>query len=581
MYWKKYKREEVAQQLLKVSHRISDEAFVLRPIDDSLVRRFLLDIEIIGSELRELSYSQDCTTLELLSSVLSTLRNLESPPKGEGVRLSFMKALDLAQILIRAAQSLSTSSSPFPVPNRHPPPEILRLIYNYVAEEEDHAARQKTVTALALTSINWHQIVVERPIVYLPSVKALLAYFANPLLGIMFPRQLKPWEEIHLDLSGHKEDAYAVNKVLTELAYAERPKHQSKVIISMKGVELQDPADCENLRSELGDEWLRTSLRIREMKESDYTYLGMALHAGEVQTSEDKEYFIGHSEDPILLSTTVAQDLLEVEIKEYEALNVRMWEEEPPVPPIFTNYTVFAAPWIVFTAPIFLLETVPENYKPTSIPPSRLQHLELSFQIDPTDPPRAIRELESFFSKIAPRIERLAFRLHLAAPHPSSTAELNFTEHLVSSLLSCRRLQHLEIGGFGFSPDFLSRLTVLPLSTLSIRSLQYFKSYEQVVRLFETPSLLRQSLEEFSCPYFRKSRTRPLERMCKELNIWYGRYLNGEERKLYRELMNSAGLDAVSSSTRSLSLFSQSDTVYLLQQHLGYNLKLLSYVPIV
>ncbi|GAA5999638.1 hypothetical protein JCM5350_007869, partial [Sporobolomyces pararoseus] len=159
------------------------------------------------------------------------------------------------------------------------------------------------------------------------------------------------------------------------------------------------------------------------------------------------------------------------------------------VPPIFTDYTVFAAPWLVFTAPIFLLETVSTRYKPASLPPSRLRHLELSFQVDPTNSARAIQELESFFSKIAPQIERLAFRLRITDPHPSQSAESTFTAHLVSCLLSCRRLQHLEIGGFD-------------------------------------PS------------------SHSLQRQCRAENIQlYKRHLD-DERKMYQDLMEIAGLDA-------------------------------------
>ncbi|GAA5956153.1 hypothetical protein JCM3765_005472 [Sporobolomyces pararoseus] len=395
MYWKKYKREKVAQQLLQISHKLSDEAFVLRPIDDCLVDRFLRDIETIGSELGELGYPQDCTTLELISSVLSTHRSLESPQKGEGVRLSFMKALDLAQILIRAAQSLSTSSSPFPVPNRHPPPEILHLIYNYVAEQENHDERQKTVTALAVTSINWHQIVVERPIVYLPSLQAFEEYEAQRLLFSRCQRS-KAWEELHVDLTeeenwipeGESLESMGLcywDDLLGELNSNRWSKSGGKLVVTLV-------VDGRNLRGgetarELGHHWRHISFEILELGRDDYRGLWMVLLAGKMDKRNQREYYIGFRGRPTLLDISVAQGFIDSRTKE---LDVDDWEYDidNPNPTIFTEYTIFAAPWIVFTAPIFLIQTAQvyrketgsfKPHDPGPIPPSRLRHLELSF----------------------------------------------------------------------------------------------------------------------------------------------------------------------------------------------------------
>ncbi|GAA6000002.1 hypothetical protein JCM5350_003385, partial [Sporobolomyces pararoseus] len=157
---------------------------------------------------------------------------------------------------------------------------------------------------------------------------------------------------------------------------------------------------------------------------------------------------------------------------------------------------------------------------------------------------RAIQELESFFSKIAPQIERLAFRLRITDPHPSQSAESTFSERLVSCLLACRRLRHLEIGGFGFSPDFLSRLSVLPLSSLNIGPLQYFTSCEQALQLFEAPSLLRRSLKEFSCPESLSAAFYSLPQECEDAGIKFSwNKTSDKEREMYEDLMQTAGLD--------------------------------------
>lgn len=160
--------------------------------------------------------------------------------------------------------------------------------------------------------------------------------------------------------------------------------------------------------------------------------------------------------------------------------------------------------------------------------------------------------IESFFSAISPKIERLAFRLRITCPHPSPADELKFSEQLASCLVACPRLRHLEIGGFGFSPDFLSRLSVLPLSTLALRPLQHVRSYDENIRpLFESPSALRQSLQDLRLGTdMAGSQTRcgwspPPDIKLDGISIgWKG--ANGE-RQLYGRLMRERGFDEVSS----------------------------------
>lgn len=65
MYWKKYTREKAAQQLLKISHRLSDEAFIFRPIEDSLVDQVSQELETIRGELIDLGYPVSLFCLEI------------------------------------------------------------------------------------------------------------------------------------------------------------------------------------------------------------------------------------------------------------------------------------------------------------------------------------------------------------------------------------------------------------------------------------------------------------------------------------------------------------------------------------
>ena len=65
-------------------------------------------------------------------------------------------------IIIQAIDALSVSATPFPVPNRHPPPEILNQIYLEVLKEEDPSVLQSAIRVLSRTSIAWRRIVLPR-----------------------------------------------------------------------------------------------------------------------------------------------------------------------------------------------------------------------------------------------------------------------------------------------------------------------------------------------------------------------------------------------------------------------------------
>ncbi|GAA5956084.1 hypothetical protein JCM3765_005449 [Sporobolomyces pararoseus] len=448
MYWRYYTRERAAQDIVSISHRLSHGAWVFRPIELEVKQQAIEDLKKVHKELLRLGYTSESPSLVTISSALSTLRSIP-----ERALITYSAALRVAQILLPVVETLSISSSPFPVPNRHLPAELLHRIYDFVAHghfeprqigSNDYFTdptphelhRQETILNLSATSTTWRRLVLDRPVIYLDSLEKIVEYNKT----IKEPQQ--PWEQIHFDFSHirvtRRWNWRNLGDILDHYAGQGTRVEKGKIVFTLNidnitpflsergwGKEVTKWSSC----------WNCSCLRVNFLRIEDYITLTRVLHRGVMKEGMEKEYFLGNMRSGAgRMTLRVAQEILEGQ-NDWEG---EVQEEEGVTCPVLTNYTTFAAPSLLFTAPIFLLETVPAASRPTELPPSRLRHLELSFQIDPTNPPRAIQELESFFSKIAPRIERLAFRLRTTAPHPSPTAVLNFTEHLVSSLLSCR-----------------------------------------------------------------------------------------------------------------------------------------------
>lgn len=177
-----------------------------------------------------------------------------------------------------------------------------------------------------------------------------------------------------------------------------------------------------------------------------------------------QEMYLGSS--PIVLTTRIVRYRLEI-------MNELFGFEDSL--PLFTSYSVLSTPFLPFTVPLFLLDIFPT--KP-SLRPSRLEHLELSLEFDPSDPTEAIRQIDAFFAMISPRIERLSLRLRLTCPHPSPLDSSTFTDHFFAGIKSCLRLTHLELGGFGLADNFLLRLATLPLTTLTLHPI--YPTYSQM-----------------------------------------------------------------------------------------------------
>jgi len=300
-------------------------------------------------------------------------------------------------------------------------------------------------------------------------------------------------ELVHIDLS----DEYDRNL---------EPDSSWKIHHSIKVRQLTlDLTTCGNYS--IGDwyEWARNSLEKvgsytlklpgsdqEEFRSAARAFLGEEFAYG----YERAELYVG--ERPILTSISLVQEQLD------RIFYDDRYDEPYDISflPRFMDYSVLSTPWLTFTVPIFLLEPFiadlpPEDDEPY-MPPSRLEHLELSLEFDPSDPVEALRQVDIFFETISPKLERLALRLRLTSPHPSTLNEITFTDHFIAGLISCSKLHHLELGGFGLSSDYITRLIRLPLTTLIVLPILPLPSLDDLkILLVDTPDLATSGLKNF------------------------------------------------------------------------------------
>jgi hypothetical protein len=247
----------------------------------------------------------------------------------------------------------------------------------------------------------------------------------------------------------------------------------------------------------LGD-WKHFTIKIRGNEGSHYFQASSGLEPGHLEGEEVREFYIGRADDPIELDSDVAYQMFwEV----YEARDC--WTDGVldlgSGVPVLTNYSLFAAPWLTFDLENFLFGMV-GKMDATDLPTSPLRHLELSYEVNASDPADVSLEIQVLFTVISPNIEYLSLRLRLSSPHPSVAGEERFTVHFSALLTTCKRLRHLEIGGFGFSPKLITYLFTLPLETLIILPLQHVPPPQMIPDYFSfAPTLFKplKSLKKF------------------------------------------------------------------------------------
>jgi hypothetical protein len=591
-----YTPQQAAQELLDIVRDLSNRAYVFRAIDRKVEQRASDELTRIGLELIKLGYAvsvsysarigelradQICffqSNNPVLSTMFRARSILHSIPQHD--TLPFSAAVIVSKNLLEAAKILSIfSSSHLFLPNCRLPPELLHLIYEHVAfspltgvesTNDDSVVRQRTLFALSSTSTVWRQLLLERPVTYITTIEQVRRFgsLCRSWHDSDSPLWRSPWEELHIDLV--EEDMVNVRadpdvwKALLNQLNVTRPadlegeEHEGqvgKLVITLRTKGRSSPEQWGHAVREVTERWNEFAIQIPFMDIEGYTMFMALFEDWGVLGERSAEYYIG-SQYPAYLAKEFTQDILDKYV--LWSLEDSEEEEDPEAEDVcrpiidFRQYIVFAVPYLVFTAPIFLLETTPKLYRPPDHFTCRLRHLEITFEVDPSDSNRANREIDSFFSAISPRIERLAFRLRLARPYPQDhfATESSLNTQLISSLASCKRLRHLEIGGFGFEFDFFSQLcnTSLLLTTLVLLPTYYIRICHDILSLLKWPGPVIKSLKTLRCgnPVYAQHRDFPeglddLKEYCRKEDIELELYESYPEAVLLGNILDDRG----------------------------------------
>ncbi|GAA5999643.1 hypothetical protein JCM5350_007871 [Sporobolomyces pararoseus] len=339
MYWQHYSRERAAQDIISIAHRLSRGAWVFRPVELQVKQQAIEDLKKVHEELLKLGYASDSSCLVTIFSALSTLSSIP-----HDALLPHSTALRVAQTLLPAVETLSLSASPFPVSNRHLPIELLHRIYDYVVYDylkphedetdddwDDYFAdptppeiqRQETILNLSATSIAWRQVVLERPVIYLNTLKKSKKY-SELRAGWResgSPRGEQPCEELHFDfsnLSVLESRLWRDDGWMWKISGLTSENPSRKLILTTK---TDNDAPLADLTSE-GRGWAEeasdwsnkgrcSSWRLQKLTREEYRDLWRLLHRGELKDELEREYFIGVQKEPIQLTTRDTQAILE------------------------------------------------------------------------------------------------------------------------------------------------------------------------------------------------------------------------------------------------------------------------------
>ncbi|GAA5956189.1 hypothetical protein JCM3765_005484 [Sporobolomyces pararoseus] len=461
-------KEKAAQDLFDIvsdlcQHSKASKSKAVVEVQQNAIKKLVK----LTNELIELGYTEDSSASQAISSASKTLDDTSAP---------LIPSLQAARTLLTAVDSLSFTSSPSKLPVVH---------LDSLAEIQQYARAVK---------------ISQKP------------------------------SELHADLTvEHEEEKHAFEeypiwyKVDEMLEHFPNHQDKEKLFLTLNSSQ-RTPINGEN-------GWGTVVRQITNR----YGFLSDILTPWTPGRGQEKEYYIGSSEEPVLLTLDDAQDLSD----SWESIRERDLLRN--FNPSFISYTTFAVPWLVVKTPEFLIDQneiseevlehlddheLPEE-GPLDLPPSHLRHLEITFQVDGSDSEKANDRLDTFFDAISPQLERLTLRIRVSPDHLFDSDELFFSKHLVDCLLSCRRLTHLEIGGFGFSPKVLPQLSTLPLSTLVILPMPMeCDGPDLLLSLVKSPSILRSSLKSLRfpelCQQADEESEEALESICREAGIDLG-----------------------------------------------------------
>ncbi|GAA5980113.1 hypothetical protein JCM5350_001767 [Sporobolomyces pararoseus] len=428
----------------------------------------------LGKAFKRTGYKPDHEAQSLLASVVSTF----DPDSSEGAvpldaRIAASKSLHDVIAIFSTRASL-------PIQNLNLPHDILSLIFDQILDLEDPLVRRKTMHSLALTSIAWSKIAFPRCTsdVFIGTVREAKEWSEYSRRKKTFSRQSRQLDSLRIKWGLEESETLDTEtKLLKEFfGGGMRPKHVSVEVPRFESIGNshwykiieQLVRDVENFSLTIPVETLE------ENRAALCTFVPgrpQSLDSRRELTFEGSPEFI-----PLFVVKSIFNDDL-----------TSFLDRDGPTNGNFLLYNKLSTPFLAFTVPVFLLEQPDQP-----LPPSRLEHLEITLEFDPDDE-QVPEELKRFFQVISPRIKHLALRIRVLAP--DDEFEIPFTEDLMDGITSCKRLRHFEIGGFGFKFDTLiSRLSVLPLESLHLHPMSPSPSLEHFLGVFDTPSTLRSHL---------------------------------------------------------------------------------------
>ncbi|GAA5955980.1 hypothetical protein JCM3765_000060 [Sporobolomyces pararoseus] len=467
------KEQALLQELLKLIQRFNEPVFLLRPFDLGVKQDAYARCQRLGEMLQEMGYKPDHKAYPILASVQSVLE-----PSSPESAVSFDDRIAASKSLHDLITILSPRTA-LPIQNQHLPHDILVLIFDEVLDFEDPLERRKTMHSLALTSIAWSKIAFPRCIsdVFLGSVDESEKWLERSQEEKIYSRQFRQLD--YLRIRWDNDFWEFEEELFKEYFGGMRPKHES--------------VEVAHSKSNSNDRWY--AIIWETVQDIENCSLSMPVETVEDHREALHRFIVGgrHGREgrkelkfdgwPAFIPLSVVEQNFSEDLSSFRNRDVSANGD-------FLHYTKLATPFLPFTIPLFLLEQ-PDR----PLPPSRLEHLEITLVFDPSDPRQNRQEIQRFFQVISPKIEHLTLRIRLS--HSSDNDfETTFTEQLMDGITSLKRLRHFGIGGFGFKYDtLLSRLSELPLESLNFHSISPPPLLDHFSRIFATPSTLRSNLK--------------------------------------------------------------------------------------
>ncbi|GAA5968045.1 hypothetical protein JCM3765_003565 [Sporobolomyces pararoseus] len=544
--WNPEQPHQLYKKLYELVQYLNIPNFVHRSFDSEMQEEVKRKIRFCEKALTRYDYSMDHPAHSHLQQAIVSLT--PTIPKDS---ISLKARIKASKLLLDAIETLATLE--LPLPNQHLPTDILHLIFDHVTQFEDPFDRRDTIYALAQTSVAWSRI-------------ALKKCQSDVFIGSY--RELENWEELYLKGTfddGEEERQYDLFTVWLWGCIENRDPEIFERVLRR----LETKAISVKLEqyTELDDGWWEAIDKILDAFPHNYSFsvplhdshdYQRALHSFIAANTNDSTprrelFFTGQA---MQTPTQIVRDMFTDDFQNYSD------GSSSCTTGAFLGFQILSAPFLALTVPLFLLLPIKKGQFQL-IRSSKIEHLEITLEFDPSNPEQAQYELETFFKVISPTIRHLSLRIRLTTAHPSLENYQAFTDQLASGLLSCSHLSHFELGGFGYSmKQLFSTLPNLPFRTLTfLPRFPDFSDFKigQFLEQLEPSSTLSKNLQELICVVNPGRADENLKRVGTNVGITVEFHLNGGlEEYLVRDAAESIGVShrELDEDEREASMFS-------------------------